>query len=69
VPCSGIDTEMQDGVIIIRRVGYLDINYIYDIKSTGYIVVPLSCDVTTANVPDNHVYPDHILSCLYILKQ
>jgi hypothetical protein len=41
VPCSGIDTEMQDGVIIIRRVGYLDINYIYDIKSTGYIVVPL----------------------------
>ena len=41
VPRSGIDTEMQDGVIIIRRVGYLDINYIYDIKSTGYIVVPL----------------------------
>jgi hypothetical protein len=33
VPRSGIDTKMQDGVIIIRRVGYLDINYIYDIKS------------------------------------
>ena len=23
VPRSGIDTEMQDGVIVIRRVGYL----------------------------------------------
>jgi len=28
VPRSGIDTKMQDGVLAVLRVGYLDTNYI-----------------------------------------
>jgi len=28
------------------------------VSSTDSIVVPLSADVTTANIPDNQVYPE-----------
>ena len=28
IPRSGIDTEMQDGDLVIQRAGYLDTNYI-----------------------------------------
>ena len=46
---------MRNGVIVIPRDGYLDTNYILHLQQ-GKIVVPLTADVTTANVPDNQMY-------------
>ncbi len=35
------------------------------VSSTGSVVVPLSADVTTANIHDNHVYPVLTSSCIH----
>ena len=48
---------MQDGEdLVIPKVGYLWIQTTFDIKSTDSIIVPLSADFTTANIPDNQMY-------------
>ncbi len=46
---------MQGGAIVIPRGGSLDINYILH-RTTGDLIVPLTADVTTANVQDNQMY-------------
>ncbi len=45
---------MQDEVIAIQRVGYLDTSYTW--YQVLILSLYLSADVTTANVQDNHVY-------------
>jgi hypothetical protein len=61
VPRSGIDVDARWGFSHTREwiFGYK----LHMISSTDSIVVPLSADVTTANIPDNRVYPD-LISCL-----
>jgi len=55
---------MQDGVLVIQRVGWVFGYKLHMVSSTGSsIVVPLSAEVTTANVYDNQVYPA-LTSCL-----
>ncbi len=47
---------MQDGAIVIpRRDGYFGYK-LHLTCTTGKIVVPLTADVTTANVQDNQMY-------------
>ena len=50
---------MQGGAIAIQKDGFLDINYILhhqQQQQQGRSIVPLTADVTTANVPDNKMY-------------
>ncbi len=47
--------QMQGGAIVIPKDGYLDINYILHVQQAR-LVVPLTADVTTANVQDNQMY-------------
>ena len=56
VPCSGIDTKARWGFSHTRRwiFGYK----LHMISSTDSLIVPLTADVTTANIPDNQVYPE-----------
>ena len=58
VPCSGIDTDARWGFSHTR--GWIFGYKLHLVCSTdpSYIIVPLTADVTTANVPDNQVYPD-----------
>ncbi len=54
VPCSGIDTDARWGYSHTKR-------WIFGYKlhltcTTGKIVVPITADVTTANVQDNQMY-------------
>lgn len=56
VPHSGIDTDARWGFSHTKRwiFGYK----LHMVSSTGSpVIVPLSADVTTANIPDNQVYP------------
>ncbi len=46
---------MHGGAIVIQGDGYLDINYILHLQQADRIV-PLTADVTTANVQDNQMY-------------
>jgi Transposase DDE domain len=63
VPCSGIDTDARWGYSHTKKwiFGYK----LHMICSTepSSTIVPLSADVTTANVSDKPVYPD-VVSCL-----
>jgi len=56
VPRSGIDTDARWGFSYTKWwiFGYK----LHMVSSTDSIVVPLSADVTTANIPDNQVYPE-----------
>jgi hypothetical protein len=54
VPCPGIDTDAQWGYSHTK--GWIYGYKLHMISSTGSVVVPLSADVTTANVQDNQVY-------------
>ena len=56
VPCSGIDTEMQDGEGFSHTKGWIFGYKLHLISSTGSIIVPLAADFTTANIPDNQMY-------------
>lgn len=70
IPYSGIDIDARWGYSHTK--GWIFGYKLHLVSSTGSsIVVPLSADVTTANIPDNHVYPDLTLSCLHpeILKK
>ena len=55
VPRSGIDTEAKWGFSHTK--GWIYGYKLHVVSSTGSIIVPLSADITTANVPDNQVYP------------
>ncbi len=54
VPCSGIDTDAKWGYSHTK--GWVFGYKLHLTSTTGEIVVPLTADVTTANVPDNKMY-------------
>src|SRR6476646_7574145 len=54
VPCPGIDTDARWGYSHTK--GWIFGYKLHLICTTGGIVVPLTADVTTANVPDNRMY-------------
>lgn len=56
VPRSGIDTDARWGFSHTK--GWIFGYKLHMVSSTDSIVVPLSADVTTANIPDNQVYPE-----------
>ena len=56
VPCSGIDMNARWGFSHTR--GWIFGYKLHMISSTDSLIVPLAADVTTANIPDNQVYPE-----------
>ena len=54
VPHSGIDTDARWGFSHTK--GWIFGYKLHLISSTGSIIVPLSADFTTANIPDNQIY-------------
>jgi hypothetical protein len=54
VPRSGIDTDARWGYS--RTKGWIFGYKLHLTCTTGELVVPLTADVTTANVPDNRIY-------------
>jgi len=71
VPCPGIDTYARWGYSHTK--GWIFGYKLHLTCSTGKIVVPLTADVTTANVPDNRMYipltssPLSVFSLPYVL--
>ena len=59
--CPGIDTG-ESGVVTIPKDEYLD--KLYLTFTTGKIILPLTADITTENVQDNHMYITLISSSL-----
>jgi len=55
VPCSGIDIDAKWGYSHTK--GWIFGYKLHMVCSTGSIALPMSADVTTANVCDNQVYP------------
>lgn len=49
---------MPDGDLVIPKDGWVFGYKLHMISSTDSTIIPLSADVTTANVPDNQIYPD-----------
>ena len=62
VPCSGIDTDAMWGFNHTR--GWIFGYKLHMVCNTdpSSAIVPLAADITTANIPDNQVYPDLISS-------
>jgi len=58
IPRSGIDVDARWGFSHTR--GWIFGYKLHMVSSTDSIVIPLSADITTANLPDNHVYPELI---------
>ena len=58
-PYSAIDTDARWGLSHTK--GWTFGYKLHMVSSTESIAVPLSADVTTANIPDNQVYPSLIL--------
>ena len=54
MPCSGIDADAKWGYSHTK--GWVFGYKLHMVSSTGSVAVPLSADVTTANVQDNQVY-------------
>ena len=54
VPRSGIDTDARWGFSSTK--GWIFGYKLHMISSTGSIIVPLTADFTTANIPDNQMY-------------
>ncbi len=56
VPCSGIDTDAKWGYSHTKK-GWIFGYKLHLISSTdSTIIVPLSADFTTANIPDKQLY-------------
>lgn len=55
IPCPGIDTDARWGRSATK--GWVFGYKAHLVSSTMPVVVPLSADFTTANMPDNRVYP------------
>jgi Transposase DDE domain len=60
IPRSGIDTDSRWGFSHTR--GWIFGYKLHMVSSTDSLIVPLVAGVTTANIPDNHVYPDLLSS-------
>lgn len=60
VPRSGIDTDSRWGFSHTR--GWIFGYKLHLVSSTDSLIVPLAAGVTTANIPDNQVYPDLLSS-------
>ena len=54
IPCSGIDTDAKWGYSHTK--GWVFGYKLHLTSTTGKIVVPLTADITTANVQDNQMY-------------
>ena len=54
IPCPGINTDARWGYNHTK--GWMFGYKLHLTSTTGKIVVPLTADVTTANVPDNKMY-------------
>ncbi len=54
VPCPGIDTDARCGYSHTK--GWIFGYKLHLTSTTGDLIVPLTADVTTANVPDNQMY-------------
>ena len=54
IPRSGIDTDARWGFSHTK--GWVFGYKLHMVASTGSIIVPLSADFTTANIPDNQMY-------------
>ncbi len=67
VPCPGIDTDARWGYSHTK--GWVFGYKLHLTSTTGKIVVPLTADVTTANVQDNQMYVPLILLLLLLLLQ
>ncbi len=65
VPCSGIDTDAKWGYSHTK--GWIFGYKLHLTSTTGKIIVPLTADVTTANVPDNRMYIPLTSSSLFSL--
>jgi hypothetical protein len=64
VPCPGIDTDARWGYSHTK--GWIFGYKLHLTSTTGDLIVPLTADVTTANVPDNQIYVSlttHSSSC------
>ena len=59
LPCSGIDTDARWGRS--RTKGWIFGYKLHMVCSTDPVIVPLSADVTTANVSDKPVYKDLLI--------
>jgi hypothetical protein len=55
VPRSGIDTDAMWGFSHTKE-GWIFGYKLHLVVSTGSIIVPLTADFTTANIPDNQMY-------------
>ncbi len=60
IPRSGIDTNARWGFSQTR--GWIFGYKLHMVCNTDSTVVPLAADVTTANIPDNQVYPELMTS-------
>ena len=65
VPCSGIDTDARRGYSHTK--GWIFGYKLHLTCTTDKIIVPLTADVTTANVPDNRMYIPLTSSSLFSL--
>jgi len=65
VPCSGIDTDAKWGYSHTK--GWIFGYKLHLTSTTGKIIVHLTADVTTANVPDNRMYIPLTSSSLFSL--
>jgi len=54
IPCPGIDTDARWGYSHTK--GWIFGYKLHLTSTTGDLIVPLTADVTTANVPDNRMY-------------
>jgi DDE family transposase len=54
IPRSGIDSDARWGFSHTK--GWIFGYKLHLISSTGSVIVPLSADFTTANIPDNQIY-------------
>ncbi len=66
VPCSGIDTDAKWGYSHTK--GWIFGYKLHLTCTTGNLVVPLTADVTTANVQDNQMYVPLISSSLSVFS-
>lgn len=66
MPRPGIDADARWG--FTRTKGWMFGYKLHMVSSTGKLVVPLSADITTANVPDNQMYCNLIEPLSYGIK-
>ncbi len=65
VPCSGIDTGARWGYSHTK--GWIFGYKLHITSTTGDLIVPLTADVTTANVQDNQMYVPLVSSSIFSL--